>query len=520
VGDTTGFSTNVNSAVGGWHGIQFTRYDGTAPDASTLQYCDISYTKFDSVDQYANPWLNTLYCRRNLSVKYCNFYNNCVPKFVSYGLFFIDHFTSSYVFEMTGCKVYNNRAPHCMIWIMGSTAYLKDNKFYDNTSGLGIIRTDAVKLLFENNEAYGNTSHKMDSGGSFLSVIGDRASTVKGNKIYKNNCTRNAVISCGGGKVDIIGNLLANNYHIDGHCGLVDGGGGVQLSTNWSGINPDSTLYNLRNNIFANNYSPLYGAGINIMSAQTHVVNNHFVNNVSATGSCIFINNPWTPYPVEIRNNLFFGNADLDSVLSTANVTVYNGGPISYEYNWTQRPYHLDLKRALLSSAYTLVGDTTTNVIGTDPGMISPTTAADLSIDATLANFRLRSTSPCINRGNTTGIIVDPVDYAGNPRVNGPAIDLGAFEYLEGSEPPAAIGTATRAQIISVHPNPATNLVVISTPQAAGTLQICDLSGKAVAELDVTYALTPFETYALPRGVYFAIWNNGSNRNVEKFILE
>jgi hypothetical protein len=74
VNDTTGFSTDTLTAAGGWHGIQFTAYTGT--DTSTLQYCNIAYTKFGGGDDGAVPEINTLFFDRNLKLLNCNISNN------------------------------------------------------------------------------------------------------------------------------------------------------------------------------------------------------------------------------------------------------------------------------------------------------------------------------------------------------------------------------------------------------------------------------------------------------------
>ena len=55
-----------------------------------------------------------------------------------------------------------------------------------------------------------------------------------------------------------------------------------------------------------------------------------------------------------------------------------------------------------------------------------------LFLDATNSNFRLQSTSPCINAGNNAYTII-PTDRDGQPRIVGSSVDIGAYEYPYGS---------------------------------------------------------------------------------------
>ena len=71
-----------------------------------------------------------------------------------------------------------------------------------------------------------------------------------------------------------------------------------------------------------------------------------------------------------------------------------------------------------------------TNIV--DEG-IGTSLAANLTldpkfVDAAAANFALQAGSPAIDRGETLSEV--PKDYNGVPRPQGPAYDIGAYEYV------------------------------------------------------------------------------------------
>ena len=75
----------------------------------------------------------------------------------------------------------------------------------------------------------------------------------------------------------------------------------------------------------------------------------------------------------------------------------------------------------------------TTPLPGTGTGNID---ADPLFVDTVGGNFRLQSTSPCINAGNNA-LVVDPSDWEldGNPRISGGTVDMGAYESRGGTAP-------------------------------------------------------------------------------------
>jgi hypothetical protein len=60
---------------------------------------------------------------------------------------------------------------------------------------------------------------------------------------------------------------------------------------------------------------------------------------------------------------------------------------------------------------------------------VHSTFANPLFLSTTTPNFRVQPTSPAVNNGTNLGAtIVGTTDFAGNPRVQGSNIDIGAYE--------------------------------------------------------------------------------------------
>ncbi len=52
-------------------------------------------------------------------------------------------------------------------------------------------------------------------------------------------------------------------------------------------------------------------------------------------------------------------------------------------------------------------------------------------VDEANNNCQLQSSSPCINVGDNNAPNLPEIDILGNPRLSGPAVDIGAYEYRE-----------------------------------------------------------------------------------------
>ncbi|MGB7436355.1 MAG: putative Ig domain-containing protein [Candidatus Acidiferrum sp.] len=150
----------------------------------------------------------------------------------------------------------------------------------------------------------------------------------------------------------------------------------------------------------------LYGddtknTGSGEFQVQYYATNNIFENNiVYATSQALFINNYTNsePSPVTVDYNLYYSSVSATSANFLWNGTNYTG--FSSYQSGSGQDSHSQYANPLFVS------------LGTPP------------------NLQVQSTSPAINAGTDLGsTIVGTLDYAGNARVQGTSIDIGAYEH-------------------------------------------------------------------------------------------
>ncbi len=399
--DTTGFSNPAISS-GGWSGIIFENIYYT--DSSIFEYCNV----YDLKTIITRSGQLKVDYDRNLVINHCNFFHNMGEIYIMGKADFFN------------CNIHDNFGSVIMFFSMTKDINMVNCNIYNNSSPSYIIRQiiasyTSPHLLIENCNIYQNQSTEYGQYGACILIGGD--ATIKGNKIHHNRMAQEAAIQCVAGTVDIDGNLICNNNHFSsGWCGSAEGGGGIFLHGASGGS------FTVRNNIIANNLSAFRGGGIYCVYGGAKIINNTIINNTSDDGSAIFAFGD--AGKIYIKNNMFYGNAYIGKTIKPS---IYTGDGVHCENNWMQRPVYLDV--TAWGSSLRFLGDTATNVIGTDPGLIAPTLTSLITDDATIANFNLLSTSYCINTGDTTNSFHDSVDYAGNARIKGSSIDIGAYEF-------------------------------------------------------------------------------------------
>jgi hypothetical protein len=268
--------------------------------------------------------------------------------------------------------------------------------FYGNE--LGTIKTNMSEALtFDGSGTSGvlvenNWIH--DTDGIGIDVHGGANNyTIRGNKLEYISIKRDGSVWYGQSSTAI--------YNDGGNTGVMErnfidhtGEGFQALSEPGQPATHDVTI---RNNVVQNSQ---YGIVLGTWYSNTdgssiyniHVFNNTFYSN--STG--IFVR-PMTSASVSWENNIFANN-------STAYVNTLNWNPGTANYNL-------------------YFGG------GTGPGANS-VTLNPLFNNALAGDLSLQPTSPAINAGDpsTSATVVGAVDFAGNPRILGGRIDIGAYE--------------------------------------------------------------------------------------------
>ncbi|MCS7055460.1 MAG: right-handed parallel beta-helix repeat-containing protein [Thermoflexales bacterium] len=204
-----------------------------------------------------------------------------------------------------------------------------------------------------------------------------------------------------------------HTYDIEVHNNLVYSitSGGFAISSEMGGLLENVTLYN---NIA---YNTRYGVNIGVYGSSSapemrriRIVNNTFVNNGSrGWGGGILVENSGV-HDVLIANNIASGNLSFQIAIDPS----VPSGRVTVTHNLIHGFRGIE------------AGETRgQNYVEGDPQFVNPSAG----------DFRLRANSPALNKGNSTHLPASALtDFAGNPRVVGTAVDIGAYELFEGSK--------------------------------------------------------------------------------------
>lgn len=497
VQDTTGWYIDTGY-VGGWRGME-TIYPGLPTDTTFFNYCDMQYMKNGG-----------FHMEKPITMDHTNFSNNKINDNIGSLVDLNNYIPGTGTFEVTNCTFSHNTQSSWALLMCWSDANITNTIVHDNTLRRGVSACFLIygNYIFKDNEIYNNGS-TADSGIGNAIGVNNTIALIEGNKIHDNVMYEQGAIGVSESIADINHNYICNNRVLKpftgAACGLVQGGGGVRVSDN-----PDSSSLQrkttVRNNIIANNYTGFAGAAVYIIFANVDVLNNQIINNNEGWKGDIYVfNNPGVGWygTVNIQNNVLYKNAPLadgDTIL----VCVEAADTLVYANNWMQKSIESNLHIGMFGIANW--GDTSNNVIGTSPGMVAPTINANVTESALTSDFSLLASSPCIDKGDSLCAPLGPVDYAGYARISGTKVDIGAYEYQQ-TIVVNSVGNINASRI-KAYPNPAHNLLFISTPDAAGVMTLRDITGKVVIEQKVNSKLIYLDVQSIPRGLYIATWSD------------
>ena len=381
----------------------------------------------------------------------------------------------------SGHNPYNEANKGGAIYLNGYAHLVVSNStFYHNRAnysggGLSIVHCSSISLL-DNDFKY---NHVFFSGGGAI-IDSTNSSLILGNLFVLNvaicNYPNNYIGGSGAGlaiqdNAIVVNNKFFNNNSVSGT---------LYLSS-------DSAI--VFNNTIANNMGP--GLLVNVgyfgsYSLINNTISNNFGYEPGGCGIYFFSNR------AHMRNNIVYGN-DCDHTWGEP-YQIYNPYPngakadFAYSCNPDDPMY------------YQGVGNIIEN-----PMFVRPTLGAGPDYDGLLADWSLQDNSPCINTGtpDTTGLFLPMIDLAGNPRIFGNRIDMGAYEnqhmWVKINDSPAF------AKQIKVYPNPGTDRIMVQLPENTqdAWIELMDGTGKQVLRQRIYSSICVFTPAHLNSGIYF-----------------
>ncbi|HYF37815.1 MAG TPA: right-handed parallel beta-helix repeat-containing protein, partial [Prosthecobacter sp.] len=277
---------------------------------------------------------------------------------------------------------------------------------FANNGKWGIVTSHCVDVVLENNDCSGSVLEH----GIYVANSGD-GPIVRGNRIYGN--TNSGLRLSGdanqGGDGIISGALIENNIIYDNGA---SGGGAMNMDGLQDSIIRNNLIYNNRATGIAL-FKGLSTAG----PSGVKVLNNTII--VSATGRyCLRITD--VVGGLTVRNNILYNlntargqfswNTPADAAFTDSDYNLFGGG----------RYVSTDGENSRI---------TMTNWIaaGHEPHSVANSILVDLFLALASNDYRLSKTSPATNAG--TALADVPTDLLGVVRPQGPAPDIGAYEF-------------------------------------------------------------------------------------------
>jgi hypothetical protein len=488
--DTTGWS-NDYVTNGGWAGILTQgNYSNPTADSTMFTYCIFKDAKKKVLNVGANVTLD-----------HCEFVHNRSIDVGSGGYNLVTLGTVGLGrYAILNSSFHDNYATHCIVYSASSDSFFVNNCSFTNNEGGAPFNNAGSKLMFTNNTVSNNQCSGYNAP---VQLVGGVA-TITYNKIFNNTMARTAALSIQSDRATIERNQICNNSQMDAlnACGISDGGGGILLyGRDMDNYMPGRSVYIVRNNLIANNYSKLGGGAIATRFATSYIINNTIVNNACENEHAAFF--IWGDYSrVRIYNNIIHGNkSNQISLPEYVNFGIIICDSLWLGNNLMDIPFY----QAHRYSSINGLKDTITNIIDPVLNLQGPTAGAGLAFDATAADFSLTNASTnCINKGNNAAPYHGDIDYTGNQRIVGNYIDIGAMELSSGN-PGTGINGTRAVFAITVFPNPCQNKLFISwdkNEHQPSHMLISDIAGKIVQSVDDKAFQGYMDVSHLANGVY------------------
>ncbi|MEO7080341.1 MAG: right-handed parallel beta-helix repeat-containing protein, partial [Flavobacteriales bacterium] len=483
----------------GWYGIRFDNTPSTN-DTSRLEYCGVFWGNANgsgndlfgggiNFNHFSKARISSCRISHNKAAKGGGIYLNASSPVISGSVVSLN--------EATGCGggIYcdtsnpriignsisrNSSLSGGAICSWASNPIIAENNISNNSASYGggaiYASGSSADFVISHNVINENSAGSNNAGGIY--IAGPVHASISYNTISYN------VAHVSGGGIVCYSN---NNYstisynHISNNTALQDGGG-IACFT-------DSDP-NIHNNTITNNSASTGGGGIYFFSnASPSVINNTISNNhCSGSGGAIFCIGSSSP---SFLNCILYGNT---ATLSGSQVYLLDepsdpdflycdvmGGVVGFELNDN-----------FFTGAYM-------NNTDTVPMFVAPSAGAGAGFDGVTSDWSLLWNSPCIDAGDPAGIYTG-TDIAGNSRVIGGRVDMGAYEFA---------GTTAieegNSSVFEVRPNPTSGTIVVKSPTGpiCTMITLLDAAGRTLQSENLPTHIWMFDLGNYERGLYF-----------------
>ncbi len=480
--------TIIFTAINTWHGIQFNETPATN-DSSKIVYCKLQYVSPDNTSRGAATITNF----SKLLISHCLISDNNLEYISGGGITCVDYSNPIIEYNIIrnnssaiGGGIYCNNYSHPII---------KYNSIINNNGDLtggGIVCRNHSSPLIANNIISENWG-AMAGGG--ICCESYSSPTIINNIISYNSALLCIIQANGGGIYLHNSNSLIINNLIVGNS-TIDYGGGIFCYESNSII---------INNLILGNSATEYGGGIFCYESNPMIINNTIIENSSnnAGGLCCASSDPI------VTNSIIWNNGE-----SNILADLYSNPIVTY---------------CDIQGGYSGEGN-----IDADP----------LFFGTGEHPYSLSDDSPCVNAGtpDTTGLNLPEFDLAGNPRIFGGRIDMGAYEnqnIVVGTEDNYELHPAAAGFKLSNYPNPFNPSTTISfnisrKDAKDAKIEIYNLKGQKVKTLEcdeslvtradgVSYSIAwngrDYNNLPVGSGIYFYKLTAGKFEETRKMIL-
>jgi hypothetical protein len=285
--------------------------------------------------------------------------------------------------------------------IENASPTIKNNLITYNVAdypGFGIEIHSGSPVIDSNTISHNRASGSISGGGggAGIRIIGNGSAQIINNIIINNSATPS--FSAGGGiNMNGAGTPLVRNNFISGNA--AEYGGGIAMFN-------DSDPLIVQNLIVANT-AEFSGGGIFWIlpgSVSPALVNNTIANNSSPQGSAIFADSLGA---LTVTNNLIIAPSSQDAVYCDDVPPIFNS-----------------------NDTYSVSGSAYTGNCTNQTGLNGNISSDPLFLDSNAMDYRLTGLSPAIDTGDSAAPNLPATDFAGESRITGSSVDIGAYEYI------------------------------------------------------------------------------------------